>query len=152
MARTAPLTEAQKYQQSAFFAQDRLVITAVPAGASSGLIGKTLVEAGALTVAGAYECLVPITGLRTELQVHLTATIAAGTASSALNTLFHVTNATTPSTWINKTAGTGAGSLTTTTRQSSSIATLRGEQLARVTITLASSPNVTFTMAEYNGC
>lgn len=151
MARNIPLTEMQKYMQAAFGTQDRIVITAVPSTAAGGLVGKTLVEAGALTVAGTYECLVPLTGLTSLLEVHLTATITAGTVTSSLNTLYYVSNATSPSTWTNKTAGTGTGSLSTTVRQTSTLSTLRGEQFARLTLTLASSPNVTFTQGEFNG-
>jgi hypothetical protein len=151
MARVVPLTEQKKYDQSAWGAQDQLVLTAVPAAASPALVGKTLVGAGALTVAGVYECLVPLTALKTALEIHLTATIAAGTASSAAHSLYYVTNAALPSSWVNKVAATGTGSLTSTTRQSSTISTLRGEQYARVAITLATSPSVTFTQAEYNG-
>jgi hypothetical protein len=151
MARAVPLTEVQRYNQAAWGAQDRLVLVSVPAAAAQSLVGKNLVDCGALTVAGTYEVLIPLSGISTALEVHLTATIAAGTVSSALNTLYYVSNASSPSTWVNKTAGSGAGSLTTTTRQSSTISTLRGEQFARMTLTLASSPNVTFTQAEYNG-
>lgn len=151
MARAMPLSEMNRYMQSAFGAQDRLVITAVPAAASAGLVGQNLANAGALTVAGTYELLIPLSGLTTVLEVHLTATISAGTVASSLNTLFCVTNAASPSTWTNKTAGTGTGSLVTGTRQTSQITSLRGEQFARLTLTLGGSPNVTFTLAEFNG-
>lgn len=151
MPRSVPLSEVKKYEQSAWGTQDRLVLVSVPAAAPQSLVGKALSSAGALTVAGAYECLIPLSGIASILEVHLTATIAAGTASSALHTLFYVDNAAAPSTWTNKTAGSGTGSLTTTVRQTSNITVLRGEQFARLTITLASSPNVTFTQAQYNG-
>jgi hypothetical protein len=151
MPRPVPLTEVKKFEQSAWGAQDRLVITAVPAAAAQSLVGKPLSSAGPLTVAGDYDVLVPLAGMVSELQVHLTATITAGTASTALHTLFYVENAQLPSSWVTKTAGSGAGALTTTVRQTSTIATLRGEQLALLRITLASSPNVSFTQAEYNG-
>ena len=151
MARSVPLSEVKKYEQSAWGAQDQIVLVSVPAAAAQSLVGKNLTAVGPLTVAGTYECLIPLTGMVTELQVHLTATIAAGTVSSALHTLFYVTNAAAPSSWTNKTAGSGTGSLTTTVRQSGTITTLRGEQYARLALTLASSPNVTFTQAEYNG-
>ena len=153
MARTIPLSEAERHKQATYGAQDRIVITAVPNGASAGLIGQTLVNAGALTVAGAYECLVPISGFRQAFEVILTATWSGGTVTSALNTLYFVSNAALPSTWTNKTAGTGAGAMTSTTRQTASLAAanLRGEQYARVTLTLAGTTSVTFTQAEYNG-
>ena len=152
MPRAVPLSEVKKYEQSAWGAQDRIVITAVPAAASQALVGQPLSGAGALTVAGTYECLIPLAGMATICEVHLTATIAAGTASSALHTLFYVDNAAAPSTWTNKTAGSGTGALSSTVRQTSTLTTLRGEQLARLTLTLGGSPNVTFTQAQYNGC
>jgi hypothetical protein len=151
MARAVPLTETQRFNQSAWGAQDLLVLTAVPAAASQALVGRELTMAGALTVAGTYEVLVPLSGMVSVLEVHLTATISAGTVSSALNTLFRVNDGAAPSTWTNKTAGSGAGALASGTRQTSQLTTLRGEQYARLTLTLGGSPNVTFTQAEYNG-
>lgn len=153
MPRTVPLTEAEKHKQATWGAQDRIVIRAVPAGASAGLIGKTLVDAGALTVTGAYECLIPLSGFRAALDVILTATWSGGTVTSALNTLYYVSNAADPSSWTNKTAGSGAGAMTSTTRQTSTLAAanLKGEQFARVTLTLAGTTSVTFTQAEFNG-
>jgi hypothetical protein len=151
MARSVPLSEVKKYEQSAWGAQDQIVLVAVPAAAAQSLVGKNLTTVGALTVAGTYECLIPLSGIVTQCEVHLTATIGAGTVSSALSTLFYVTNAAAPSTWTNKTTGTGTGSLVTGTRQTSLLTTLRGEQYARLTLTLGSSPNVTFTQAEFNG-
>jgi hypothetical protein len=151
MPRAVPLTEAKKYDQSAWGAQDRLVFTAVPAGASPALVGKPLVGAGALTVAGVYECLVPLTGMVTACEVHLTATIGAGTASTAAHSLFYVADAGLPSSWVNKLAFASTGALTSTVRQTALLSTIRGEQYARVAITLGGSPNVTFTQGEYNG-
>ena len=153
MARVVPISNSEKFNQSQWGAQDRIVITAVPAAAAGGLVGKSLVDAGALTVSGTYECLIPISGFRTICEVILTATFASGTVSSALNTLYYVSNAALPSSWTNKTAGTGAGSLTSTTRQTSSFAAanLKGEQFARLTLTLTGIASVTFTQAEYNG-
>lgn len=152
MAKTVPLNDNQKLQQAAFGTQNLLVLVAVPATAPGSLVGKALVDAGALTVAGTYDCLIPLSGIVNKIECHLTATIAAGTASSALNTTYFISNAAVPSMWTAKTAGTGAGSLTTASLQTSSISTLAGEQYAWLRITLASSPNVTFTVAEYNGC
>lgn len=152
MPRLVPLNDTQKLQQAAFGTQNLLVLVGVPAGAPGSLVGTALVDAGALTVAGNYDVLVPLSGIVTKLEVHLKATIGSGTASSALNTTYFLSNAANPSSWVAKTAGTGAGSLTTTVLQSSSISTIVGEQYAWLRITLASSPNVTFTQGEYNGC
>lgn len=151
MARKVPLSEAQKYQQSAFGTQDLITLVTVPAAASGDLVGKTLTGAGALTVAGDYECLIPLSGLTSFVEVHLIATIAAGTVSSAMHTLYYVADAANPAGWTNKTAATGTGSLTSTVRQTSTLTSLRGEQFARLKLTLASSPNVTFTQGEFNG-
>lgn len=153
MARVVPISDAQKFNQSQWGAQDRIVIAAVPAAAAGSLVGKALLDAGALTVTGAYECLVPISGFRAGLDVILTATWSGGTVTSALNTLYYVSNAALPSSWTNKTAGSGAGAMTTATRQTSTLAaaSLKGEQYARVTLTLAGTTSVTFTQAEYNG-
>lgn len=138
-------------QQAAWNAQAPLVLAVVPSGASQGLVGTYLVDAGALTVAGVYRCLIPLSGLVTELEVHLTATIAASTASSDLDTLYWVRTPGDPTTWSKKTAGTGDGALTTTVLQTSAITDLAGEQYAVMDITLGATPNVTFTRAEYNG-
>lgn len=140
-----------KLDQSAFGGQGPLIIHSVPSGASGALVGALLTDAGALTVAGAYTCLIPIAGCVDTVEVHLKATISAGTASSATDTLYWVQNPSDASTWTVKTSATGDGSLTTTVLQSATITGLKGEQYAQCVITLASSPNVTFTQAEWNG-
>jgi hypothetical protein len=150
MARSIPLTADNKTAQNWWGAQDRLIITAVPAAAAASLIGKTLVDAGQLTVAGTYEVIIPTSGLSV-IEVHLQATFATGTVSSGLFSLYYVSNAATPSTWTNKQTGTGTGSLSTTVRQSSTIAALKGEQYCRLTLTLGGTTACTFTQAEYNG-
>lgn len=147
---TVPGRDA-KFAQAAFGAQGPLIIATVPSGAAAGLIGTLLVDAGALTVAGVYNCLVPLAGCVSTCEVHLTATIAAGTASSAVDTLYWVRDPQNSTNWATKTSATGDGSLTTTELQTSTISTLAGEQYALVAITLATSPNVTFTRAEFNG-
>lgn len=144
-------TLVERLNQAALNGQGHLILAVVPATAANELVGQTLVTAGALTVAGVYRCLIPLAGMVSTLQVHLTATIAASTASSDLDTLYLVESATTPAGWTKKTAGTGDGALTTVTLQTSTITTLRGEQYAIMDITLGATPNVTFTRAEYNG-
>jgi hypothetical protein len=144
-------TNQTKDQAFRWGAQDRIVIVAVPAGASPALVGQQL-QGQALTVNGDYECLIPMSGLKDILEVHVTATLATKTASTALDSLFYVPNPADPSTWVNKQAGSGDGALVSTTRQSSSIATPVGEQFARLTLTVAGAAgSVAITQAEYNG-
>lgn len=140
-----------KIDQSAFGGQGPLIIHTVPATASAALVGKTVVEGGALTVAGAYTCLIPIAGCVDTVQVHLNATFASGTVSSASDTLYWVQDPLTASSWTTKTSATGDGSLTTTVLQTATITGLKGEQYAQCVITLGSSTSATFTVAEWNG-
>lgn len=145
-----PLGWQQKFQNSAWGVQDRLIIATVPSGASDGLRGQPL-EGQTLTVDGAYKCLIPITGVVDTLEVHLAATFGAGTVtSSGPDTLFYVDDATTDASWVVKTAGTGDGALTSTVRQSASVTGMLGEQYALVTISIAGT-SVVFSQAEYNG-
>lgn len=141
----------KRLEQSVLGGQALLIISAVPATAANSLIGQPLVDAGALSVAGDYYCLVPLAGMVTELEVHLKATFASGTVTSDLNSLYVVRNFSTPSTWVNKTAGANGGALSTTVLQSSDITGLRGEQYASLKLTLAGGASATFTQAEYNG-
>ena len=137
--------------QSACGVQDRLVIIAVPATASAALVNQPL-AGQTLTVNGDYECLVPLSGLVTAVEVHVMATLTTKTASTDLDTLYWVSDLDDPTTWTEKTAGTGTGALSTTVRQTSLISTLRGEQFARFTLTVAGAAgSVVVTQAEYNG-
>lgn len=150
-ANATAFIDKQKYDQAALGAQEWLVITAIPAAANQSLVGQRLLNQE-LTVNGDYEVLIPLYGLVTALEVHVRATLATKTASTALNTLYMVSNPTDPATYVNKTAGTGTGALVSATRQSSTIATLRGEQFARLTLTVAGGAGtVTMTQAEFNG-
>jgi YD repeat-containing protein len=145
------LTDTQRLAQAACGVQNLLVLASVPTGADQSLRGRALSQVGALTAPGNYDVLVPLAGIASTMQVHLTATIASGTASTSCSTTYLLTQVTDPSGWTTKTAFTGTGSLTTTVRQTASLSTLAGEQYAWLRITLASSPNVIFTQAEYNG-
>jgi hypothetical protein len=151
MPQEIALGDSLKLMQGATGVQRRLLIAKVPATASASLIGRTLIEAGALTVAGIYRCLIPISGLASSLEVFLTAAWSGGTVSSDLDTLYFVGDTVDDTTWRKKTAGSGDGSLTTATPQSPTIATLKGEQYAVLDITLTGTSSVTFSVAEYNG-
>ncbi|MGA0060505.1 MAG: hypothetical protein ACO3RU_13045 [Planctomycetota bacterium] len=148
---TAVFSTEKKYQQAAWNGQGLLVLTSVPSAAANGLIGTKLVDAGALTVAGDYICLVPLAGMVSEVEVHLKATFASGTVSSANDTLYTIRDFTAPSSWTTKTGFSSDGALTTATLQSSTCAALKGEQYAQVKITIGATTSATFTVAEYNG-
>ena len=123
--------------------QHYLRITAIPATAAGDLIGKRLIDAGALTVAGDYYCDFSLSGL-SEAYVHLTATFATSTTTSDVYSTYK--DGTT-----SYQGFTGDGALTTATLQTSSLTGLRGEQKGRVKITLGATPSCTFTKAEVNG-
>jgi hypothetical protein len=84
------------------------------------------------------------------LEVHLEGVIT-GTITSDLNTTYFITDVTDPATYTVKQAASNDGVLSDGTLQTSSIATLTGEQYAWLKITVATSSSVIFTQAEYNG-
>jgi len=137
-------------RNAALGAQGPILIASVPATGDRSLIGKALISAGELDVVGVYRCIIPIAGLVSELQVHLTATFASGTVSSALDSAYWAQNPDDASSFVAKTSGTGDGSLTTTVLQTSTL-TPAGEKYAILDITLATAAACTFTRAEYNG-
>lgn len=151
MPQQISIGESQKIIQGAIGVQRRIVIAKVPATAEGSLVGKTLLEAGALTVNGIYRCLLPIAGLAAVLEVFLTATITGGTVTSDLDTLYFVGNSVDDSTWVKKSAGTGDGPLATGIMLTPTISTLRGEEYAVLDLTLAGVTSVAFTVAEFNG-
>ena len=81
------MSQGTQLKQAALGGQRFLVLTSVPATAAQSLVGKRLLSAGALTVAGDYFCRVEIGGL-SSVYVHLTANIGAGTAESDITTTF----------------------------------------------------------------
>lgn len=150
-ANATAFIDKQKYDQAALGAQDYIIITAVPAAGDQSLVGQRLLNQ-VLTVNGDYDCLIPLYGLSTALEVHCRATLATKTASTDLDTLYMTVNPTDPTTYVEKTAGTGTGALSTTVRQTSTISTLRGEQFALFTLSVAGAAgSVTVTQAEFNG-
>ena len=139
----------QQVLQGALGAQGLLVIAAVPATGDQSLVGEPL-AGKTLTVNGLYRCLIPLAGLASLAQVHVTATFSGGTVATDLDTLFTV-GSFDPSTWVKKTNGSGTGNLTSTVRQTSTLDALAGERYAVLDITLTGAQPVTFTQAEYNG-
>ena len=151
MAKEISIGDTTKLMQGAIGVQKRIVIAQVPATAADSLRGKTLLEAGALTVPGIYRCLIPISGLASILEVFLTAAWSGGTVSCELDTLYFVPDTGDDAGWVKKTSGVGDGSLTTAVLLTPSIVTLRGETYAVLDITLTGTTSVTFSVAEFNG-
>ena len=150
MPHQIPLSTEQRFQNSAWGMQDQIVLMAMPAGVSPALRGVALVNAGTLNIAGDYHCLIPLTGMVSKLEVHLRGAVV-GTITSDLNTTYFIPTLTDPTTYVAKQTASGDGALSTNTRQTSSIATLTGEQYAWLKITIAASGSVAFNQAEYNG-
>ena len=125
--------------------QDRLIFSAVPAGAEA-LLGKELVGSQ-ITIAGAYVCYLDIGALKVKVEVHLTATSNSGTMPTTSGGTTFQDQAT------QKTALTGTGLMVTATRQTTSLAAaaLDGSKALALTITLPAASSCTFTQAELNG-
>jgi hypothetical protein len=121
---------------------DWLRITKVPAGAPRELIGARLIDAGALPVAGAYECEFRCDGL-SKLEARLIATYASGSSTTSGGSTF--ADRTTA-----LTAWTGVGAMTSTVEQTLTIAALKGEKWAKVIITTV-GVLVNFSKAEVFG-
>jgi hypothetical protein len=127
-------------------AQERLIITSVPAGADPLLVGKEL-AGQTLTVTGNYTFAIQLGGIQNKVEVHLTANNVSGTMpTSSGGTTFQ--DQTTQ-----KTAFTGIGLLVTATRQTLSLVTaaLDGSKIAVLTLNLPAASSCTFTQAEVNG-
>jgi hypothetical protein len=133
---TAPrfaISDTAKERNAIFGSQAPLILAVVPAAADQTLVGKTLTDAGALTVAGVYRCLIPLAGMVSAVKVLLKATISAGTATSDVDSLYFTNQPQQPATWVKYTAASNDGSLTTVTLQTVTI-TPAGEQWAVVTL------------------
>jgi len=151
MARPVPINEIQRFSQAAWGIQDELVIVAVPTAGDQSLVGKRL-NGQTLSVDGVYTCLIPLSGAFNTLEVHIRATFASGSVTTAgPDSLYFVSNAASPSSWTVKTSGTGDGALATTVRQTATLTGMAGEQYAMVTLTVATSAAPLITQAEYNG-
>lgn len=125
---------------------DWLRITAVPAGAKMAdgttMIGRRLIDAGALPVAGNYECEFRVDGLQ-KLDVRLKATFGAGSSTTTGGSEYadrvnFVQN------W------TGIGAMTTGVEQALTIAALKGEKYAKVVFAIVGVA-VNFSVAEVMG-
>lgn len=121
---------------------DWLRITKVPAAASGALVGTRLIDAGALAVAGAYECELRVDGLKS-LDIRLKATFASGSSTTSGGSSY-ADRVTALQAW------TGAGAMTTAVEQALTITALKGEKYAKVIITTV-GVLVNFTVAEVLG-
>ena len=145
------LADQDKLLQSALGGQDYLRYASVPATAAqtvfgTGEPGQRLIDTPKITVAGTYTALISLSGMVTQLEVPLTATIVHGTVTVSLVTLYK--DRTTA-----KTTGGGGGLLTSAARSTLTVTDPSGEQYALLRIVVADSGgvDVTFTQAEYNG-
>lgn len=120
--------------------QGNLVITKAPDGAR-GLLGTSLVAAGALSVVGAYEAEIMTDGWLT-VEVALRASAVSGTVNPVLKTR-----------WADGTdRDTATGSnLVANTMQEYALTALNGQRRAYVTFSLDAAESVTFNRAEFNG-
>lgn len=117
--------------------QGYLKITAAPDGAI-GLIGKTLIEAGALTVAGAYECAIATDGVNV-IEVELMPSAVTGSFAPSIKAMRYHQFASA------RTAMVSAGAnFTAATTQVLTLTDLRGKKIVKVTFTIAAAGVVTF--------
>jgi hypothetical protein len=121
---------------------DWLRITKVPTGASGALVGTRLIDAGALAVAGAYECEFRMDGLKS-IDIRLKATFASGSSTTSGGSLYADRTATLQ-------AWTGVGAMTTNVEQPLTLAATKGEKYGKVIITTV-GVLVNFTVGEVLG-
>lgn len=123
-----------------FGVQEFLRITTVPAAANQTLKGRTLVEVGSLTVAGAYTCEIDTQGIK-DIEVNIKASAVSGSFAPTLASLFLDG---TPQ-------DSAAGVNISTTNQEIALSGLNGTRRARVSFTIPGGGSVTFDRAEVRG-
>jgi hypothetical protein len=137
--------------QAAIGMQRHLEITAVPSGAEGNLINKRLIDAGALVVAGDYYCRFYIGGCA-NAECHLTATFGGGeTLTSQVYKTWADGDKPDVTAVTAKEDFASDGAMVSTTKQTSTITDLLGEQYAVAKLTITGTGGVTFTRAEVNG-
>jgi len=132
----------QSYSRALLGIHDQLIITKVPAGAQGSLVGSSLIAAGALAIAGVYECEFRCDGL-SKLDIRLKATFAAGGFTSSGGVMY--ADRTTVLTGF-----TGVGAPLTTVEQALTIAALTGAKYAKVILTTTGTV-IVFNTAEVIG-
>lgn len=118
-----------------------LEIISAPEGAK-GHEGKVLLDAGSLTVPGAYICEFNTTGMNT-VAVNLRPSSVTGTFAPTIRTV-----------WLadGSARTTSAGSnFAANTNQELTLSDLKGQRRVQVIFTVPSSGEITFNRAEFNG-
>lgn len=142
---------ARGLNQGAVGMQQYLLITEVPDGAEQSLVGKRLISAGPLVVAGDYYCRFYLGGVLAA-ECHLTATFGGGeTLSSHVYTTYKNGEADPCSDATAKDDFTSDGAMTTATAQHSTIDATDGSQYGMAKLTITGTGGVTFTVGEVNG-
>ena len=122
-----------------------LVLSAVPATADQSLIGKALLDAGALSVAGEYRCRIE-THDWNDIQVHLKPTAVTGTFAPTLDGLYWHEG--TPGTPVAHPTLTDAGvNFVANTYQLLTLASLMGVTKCDVKFTIPGGGAITFASA-----
>lgn len=121
--------------------ESQAYFTITNAGHQKGLLGKRLVEAGALGP-GTYECEVVVEGMA-ELAAHLRCSAVTGTVAPVLETRYLDGT--------QRTAASGAVNFVATTQQALSLTDLKGQKKVYLVLTIASGESLTFDRAEFNG-
>lgn len=149
--RSVELSDAQMQLQALLGQHRPLVCVSAPANAQAAL-GE--LDGKVLSINGTYRCLVPISGLKSTLQVHIQATLGGGATltSSGPDLLGFDADADTVANAANhiRDAGTGDGSVTSGTAQTASV-TPNGQKWALYDLVVAAAGTVTITRAETNG-
>ena len=146
------LTNAERDRSATLGVHSPLYFAEVPAGAES-LIGTKLVGS-TITIDGDYVVLIPMFGITTTLKVHILAQLTSMTLVSAGPDTLHLFDplGTNISAAVAFTLGTGDGSLTTNTLQTTTLTGMLGEQYARMTLTAGAAPtSITFDIASFHG-
>lgn len=122
-----------------FGIQELLVLSSVPAG-QEALLGKHLIGAGAINVAGAYECAIDTSGL-SDIEVDITTASVSGSFAPSLI-----------STFLDKTADTtAAGANFASGSQNLALTGLKGVRRCVYKFTVPGGGAVTHTRAEVRG-
>lgn len=126
--------------------QADIIILSVPAGAAQSLVGQNL-RGAVLTVDGTYLCSISVNGMKSQIEMHVTATLS-GTAAVTTDAYMTFNDETTKK----GASFTGVGALVSATRQDITFNAPRGERRAILSLAVVHGTGAaTFTQAEYNG-
>lgn len=134
--------ESREIVRSQIGIQEFLVIDSAPLTDKSKE-GQFAKDAGALAVAGNYDMVVDVAGL-TNVDVILNTSAVTGTVAPSVFATYADGST-------SKVAGTGGANFIATTRQTISVANLKGERKLIVRIPIDATESVTLSQAEVNG-